>query len=233
MKKSLLIITLFCFSFLGAQNSKKVITESRTTADYDKISTSGSFDVVLIAGKEGNITIKAEPKLMELIKTEVKDGELSVYFETPKLVTFNYTSTIEITIPIENISELSFSGSGNLTAANPINSENLQFTMSGSGNVKFETVTTNLKVTKSGSGNAVIQGKAENLKVDASGSGNANLSDLKTENTTASQSGSGNIKIFCTKNLLASLKGSGSIQYRGNPQQVDKDSSGSGSITGS
>ncbi len=114
MKKLLLVIALFCFSFLGAQNNKKVITESRITADYDKISTSGSFDVILVAGKEGNISIKAESKMMEFIKTEVKNGELSVYFETSKMVSFNYNKTIEITIPVEDISELSFSGSGNI-----------------------------------------------------------------------------------------------------------------------
>jgi hypothetical protein len=238
MKKSILLLTLLCFTISNAQKFKKIkgnekiVTITRTTPQYDKIAAAGSFDVKLISGKEGEIAIKGDENLLEYIKTEVKDGTLLVYFEKGKNIQLNYNSAIEITIPFEKINQLTFTGSGNLSSSDSINSENLDFIMSGSGNVKFESVSTNLKISKSGSGNLNVKGKTTNLEVNNAGSGNASLSDLTSENAIANQSGSGSIKLYCTKNLQAKSAGSGNIQYKGNPEKVDKNSIGSGSITG-
>lgn len=238
MKKSILLLALLCFTISNAQKFKKIkgnekiVTLTRTTPQYDKISAAGSFDVKLISGKEGEISIKGDENLLEYIKTEVKDGTLSVYFEKGKNIQLNYNSTIEITIPFEKINQLNFTGSGNLSSSDSINSENLDFTMSGSGNVKFESVSTNLKITKAGSGYLNVKGKTTNLEVINTGSGNASLSELTSENAVANQSGSGSIQLYCSKNLQAKSVGSGNIQYKGNPEKVDKNSVGSGSITG-
>lgn len=238
MKKSILLLTLLCFTISNAQKFKKIkgnekiVTITRTTTQYEKISAAGSFDVKLISGKEGNIAIKGDENLLEYIKTEVKDGTLLVYFEKGKNIQLNYNSTIEITIPFEKISKLNFTGSGNLSSSDSINSENLDFTVAGSVNIKFESVSTNLKISKSGSGNLSVKGKTTNLEVNNAGSGNASLSDLTSENAVANQSGSGSVNLFCTKNLQAKSVGSGNIQYKGSPEKVDKNTVGSGSITG-
>ncbi len=238
MKKSILILALLCLTISNAQKLKKIkgnqkiVSITRTTSDYEKISVSGSFDVKLVSGKEGNISIKGDENLLEFIKTEVNNNTLSVYFEKGKSIQYDYNSSIEITIPFETINQVTFSGSGNLTNTDSINSENLDITMSGSGNVKFETSTTNLKITKSGSGNLNAKGKTTNIEILSSGSGNANLSDLTSQNAVATQSGSGSIKVNCSKSLEAKTVGSGNIQYKGTPEKVDKSSTGSGSITG-
>ena len=237
MKKSILILALLCLTISNAQKFKKIkgnqknISISRTTTSYEKISVSGSFDVKLISGKEGNISIKGDENLLEYIKTEVVNNTLTVYFEKGKSIQYDYNSSIEITIPFETINQITFSGSGNLINSDSIKSENLDITMSGSGNVKLETETTNLKITKSGSGNLNSKGKTTNIEILSSGSGNANLSDLTSQNAVATQSGSGSIKINCNKSLEAKTVGSGNIQYKGTPENVDKSSTGSGSIT--
>lgn len=241
MKKLILITLLACFSISNAQKSKrnktikgneKEVTVSRTTPEYDKIEVGGSFDVKLISGKEGTLTIKGDENLVELLKTEVVNGTLKVRFERGKMIQYNYKSTLEITIPFEQINGLSFSGSGNFFGKDIITTENLEVEIAGSGNVKFESNTTNTKIERSGSGNLNIKGKTKNLEIESTGSGNANASELLAENVVASQTGSGNIKVNCSKKLVARSTGSGSIIYKGNPEKVDKSSSGSGSISG-
>ena len=239
MKKLLVILALLCLTIGNAQKFKKIkgnqkiVSITRTTTDYEKLSISGSFDVKLIAGKEGNIAIKGDENLLEFIKTEVNNNTLSVYFEKGRSLQYDYNSSIEITIPFENINQITFSGSGNLSNSDSISSDNLDITMSGSGNVKFESTTTNLKITKSGSGNLNAKGKTSNIEVLSSGSGNANLSDLTSINAVATQSGSGSITLNCSKTLQAKTIGSGNIRYKGAPEKIDKSSTGSGSITGS
>lgn len=239
MKKLILLLALFCLTISSAQKFKKIkgnqkiISITRIISNYDKISVSGSFDVKLISGKEGNITIKGDENLLEFLKTEVNNTILSVYFEKGKSVQYNNNSSIEITIPFETINQVTFSGSGNLINSDVIISENLDFTISGSGNVKFESSSTNLKISKSGSGNLSGKGKTTNLEILSSGSGNANLSDLASLNAVATQSGSGSIKVNCTKSLAAKTAGSGNILYKGTPDKINKNTTGSGSITGS
>ena len=92
MKKSILILTFaLLLSNLKANaqwesNNKisgngKITTETRTTGDYDSIKIAGFFDVDLVAGKEGKITIKGEENLLQAIKVEVEGNELKVYVE--------------------------------------------------------------------------------------------------------------------------------------------------------
>lgn len=236
MKKSLLLLALLCFTVSFSQKNKKIkgnekiTTITRTTSEYEGISVSGSFDVKLISGKEGNITIKGDENLLEFIITEVNNGKLSVYFEKNKNIQYNYNSSIEITIPFEKINQLTFTGSGNLTNNDLIKTDNLDFSMSGSGNVSFNSETNSLKISKSGSGNLNAKGTTTSIDVNSAGSGNANLLDLKSENATVSQSGSGSTKVYCSKILNAQTVGSGNIQYAGNPEKVSKNSTGSGSI---
>ena len=59
----------------------KVITEKRTTAGYDEINVSGFFDVVLVSGNEGAITIQGEENLLPYIKVEVEGNVLKIYTE--------------------------------------------------------------------------------------------------------------------------------------------------------
>ena len=77
-------ITLCMVAFANAQWGKKikgngnVVTIERSTEDYDAISVSGWFDVILIDGKEGKLSIEGDENLLEHIKTEVKDGKLVI-----------------------------------------------------------------------------------------------------------------------------------------------------------
>lgn len=236
MKKYFLLLISLSISFAYSQKNKtikgneKTTTITRTTAAYEGLEVSGSFDVKLISGKEGNIIIKGDENLLEFIITEVKDGRLSVYFDKNKTIRYNYNSSIEVTIPIEEINQLSFSGSGNLKNNDLIKTENLNVEISGSGNVSYNAETKNLKITKSGSGNLVGKGTTNNLDLKSEGSGNVNLYDLKSENAVVSQTGSGNIKVNCSVNFDALTIGSGNIQYYGNPKKTATKVEGSGSI---
>ena len=77
MRTFISILTLLIISSnLNAQvftknikGNGKLITENRSLSDYDKIGVAGSFDVILVKGKEGAISITADENLMEYIET--------------------------------------------------------------------------------------------------------------------------------------------------------------------
>ena len=237
MKKSILLFAFAALSVsvINAQNklqgNGKVITETRTTGDYDGIKISGFFDVDLVAGKEGKITIKGEENLLSAIKVEVEDNSLKIYIEKFTNIRTSSGKNIQITVPFEKISELSLAGSGDIQSKDVIKNEKFLVKLSGSGNFTLPVDTNNLELNVSGSGNVRLRGTADNFSTKLSGSGDINAVDLKSKIVDANVSGSGNSKVTCNQSLTARVSGSGNIRYVGNPEKKDVKVSGSGSIT--
>jgi hypothetical protein len=236
MKKIAFTLALLCITFTQAQNWKKEkIKESgiqktitRATSTYDEISAGGSFNVKLVSGKEGNITINGDENIISHIVTEVENNKLIVRFEKNK--NYSYRSKIVITIPFEEISVVSFAGSGEIETKNTINATNLNIVLTGSGEGNFDVNTENLKTTLSGSGDLEISGKTTELEGKLTGSGNLNCSKLIAQNAETSVTGSGDLNVNCTNSLVAKVAGSGSIKYKKKPQTIDKAIAGSGEI---
>lgn len=234
------IITPLCIVFLlllnthsFAQKKKikgngNIITTTRTISKFDKIAVSGSFYVTLVKGKQKTITIEASDNLIEVIETEVENGLLKIKFKSGwNIRTYK---KVNITVTFNTLSSISLSGSGNLTSANEIISNNLNLKISGSGNMKFKLFTDNLTTAISGSGNLKLSGETNIVTCSISGSGNLNASDLKATIINAKVSGSGNVKIQALEEIHARVSGSGNISYTGNPTIIKAKSSGSGSV---
>nr|WP_321222699.1 head GIN domain-containing protein [uncultured Psychroserpens sp.] len=238
MKKSILLITvLLSFTISHAQWGKKkikgngnVTTINRTTSNYDAVHCAGSFDYILVAGTEGEITIEGESNLLEYIVTEVKDGALIVKTQKGKNLSPSHNKTITITISFKDIDEVSLSGSGDLWNEDLITSNNFNASLSGSGDIilNIKSSTTTGKV--AGSGDLTLKGSTTNLKASVTGSGDFHGFELKSTNTDVAVTGSGDAKVVCNGNFKARVTGSGDIEYRGNPTNEDSKVTGSGSI---
>lgn len=237
MKKSILLLALAIFftnSIVNAQNkiqgNGKIVTETRSTGDYDGIKVAGSFDVDLVSGKEGKITIKGEENLLAVIKVEVEDNSLKIYVEKGTQIRTS-SGKIQVTVPFEKISELSLAGSGDIQSKDVIKNDKFSIKLSGSGNFTLPVDTNNLELNVSGSGNVRLKGTATNFSAKLSGSGDINAADLKSKVVEANVSGSGNSKVACDESLTARVSGSGNIRYVGNPEKKDTKVSGSGTIS--
>lgn len=237
IKKITLIVALVCFgTSINAQwwGNKKVkgngnvTTITRNTGSYDGVSVGGFFDVILVKGKEGKITINGEQNLMEYIFTEVSGNNLRIKVE--KGINLKATRRLTVTVPVEKISKVSLGGSGNIISKINLNSENLEVNLGGSGNIDLSLKATSVKSSISGSGNIKLSGTADYMKSSVAGSGTIKAYELKVNSIKASIVGSGDIRISVKNNLKATIAGSGSIYYKGNPPKIDTKSVGSGSV---
>lgn len=214
-------------------NSKKVrgngnvTTETRKTDSYDKIAVGGSFDVVLVAGKEGNITIKGEENLLPYIETIVENNKLKVRYK--KNVSIRTTKALTVTVPFTDLKGVALGGSGNITSTALIKSKDFGVSMGGSGKITLEVEATKIGTSIGGSGSINLSGKADEFKCSIAGSGSINAYDLQVDTTSASIAGSGSVKTSTKSSIKASVAGSGNIYYKGDPE-VKKSSIGSGSV---
>jgi len=242
MKNSIQFIlfsVLFSTAIANAQWSSKnrikgngkVITEKRTTPSYDEIKVSGFFDVVLVSGTEGAISIKGEENLLPFIKVTVEENVLKIYTENNKSINTSKGKEIVITVPFETISQVSLSGSGDIKTHNTIKSTAFLAKLSGSGDLNLDVMATQFEANLSGSGDVVLTGSTENFTAKLSGSGDIDASGLKAKNVDITISGSGDGKIFCSESLKARISGSGNIEYKGDPKNKDTKVNGSGEIS--
>lgn len=239
MKQSTtILIVLFVMGTLTAQKNKKisgngnVTTIQRTTLDYDHIAISGSFDIDLVEGSEGKITLAGEENILDHIITEAKNNKLVIKVEEGfNLNPSFWKKDVSITIPVEHINSLTLSGSGNIVGRKTIKTDYFETSMSGSGDISLSLDATSAKASLSGSGDMVLSGITTNFEVFISGSGDINAYDLIADNVVASVSGSANIKVTANKKIDAKVSGSGDIDYRGNPEKINSKVSGSGDIS--
>ncbi|CAM1358584.1 putative auto-transporter adhesin, head GIN domain [Tenacibaculum sediminilitoris] len=238
MKKLAVLLLTLSFSFqTQAQSwwsSKKVkgngnvITQTRTIKSFDKVSVGGSFDVYLVDGTEGKLTIEGEENILKYIETEVKKGKLNINFK--ENTNIKTTKKLIITVPFEKIESVALGGSGNVIVKKYIKADEVSFALGGSGNIMASVNANTVKASIGGSGNIKLKGKTDNLKCSIAGSGNVKAYDLNTSSLKASIAGSGDVQTSVSGKIKASVVGSGSVYYKGKPSHIDSNSVGSGDV---
>lgn len=232
--KTIATILLVCLTVQANAWTKKVkgngnvVTKNRTTSDYEKIAVGGSFDVTLVAGEEGKLTIKIEDNLDEYLITEVKDGKLKIKWK--KGVNIKTTKGVKITVPFEQINAVSLGGSGTIKTEDVISTHELSLSVAGSGNMHLDVKTSDLSSSVAGSGNMTLNGVTTKLDCKIAGSGNFKGYKLNTVDATAKIAGSGNVYATINGKLNAKIAGSGSVKYEGNATVENVKISGSGSV---
>ncbi len=233
--KSVAIVLIVCVGFQANAFTKKVkgngnvVTENRTTTDYEKIAVGGSFDVTLVAGKEGNLTIEIEDNLSQYLITEVKDGTLKVKWK--KGINVRTKKGVKITIPFKQINAVSLAGSGKISTEDVISSHELVLKIAGSGNLDLDVKASELITKIAGSGNMSINGTTTKLICNIAGSGDFNSYGLTTRDAEAKIAGSGTLKATINGKISAKIVGSGSIYYKGAGTTENVKTVGSGSVT--
>lgn len=209
-----------------------VVTIERSVGEYESIASAGWFDVILVDGIEGTITLKGEENLLEYIETEVKNGKLTIKKEKGvQLKSSNWKGGIEVTIPIEEINAVSLAGSGDVVSKTTIKTDTFKASLAGSGDVNLAVEATNFEASLSGSGDMELDGSASRFKVSVAGSGDIDAFGLTADYVEASVAGSADLNVTANQEIKARVSGSGDITYKGNPAKIDSKASGSGDIS--
>ncbi|PCJ98743.1 MAG: DUF2807 domain-containing protein [Flavobacteriaceae bacterium] len=238
MKKTIIIIgfLLLCANGIHAQKLKRivgsgnVVSITRTTDDYDGLDVGGFFDIELVAGEEGNITLNGEDNILEQITTEVRNGILTIKPMKNRNLRPSVKSGVSITIPVEAIDELKISGAGKFVSKKILKARNLKIRVSGSRNVTLGLESESLMLRISGSNNVQLKGTAQDLDVHSSGSSNCRGYELEVDYASFQMSGSSNVEITVHESLSARTSGSSNVRYRGSPSRIQSKTSGSSNV---
>ena len=225
--KTIVSILLLGMVVGHAQWTKKIkgnqeqITETRQTQGYDKIHVVSFFDVILVDGKEGQITIEGESNLLPYIKTEVRKGKLTIDVKNNVSLRPSRNHDITITVPIEEISGLSLTGSGDIESDFTLKTENIDLNLAGSGDMELSLDSGIVVADIIGSGDITLSGNSKSFKGKVTGSGDLDAKNLKSKGVKVSILGSGDADVYSSEHLEIKVLGSGDVQYSGDPYSIE------------
>ena len=210
---ALILASLACSTLTRSTNrvvgSGHVVSEPRTVGSFTSVALAGSADVNILLGDKESVNVEADDNILPLIETTVKDDTLVI--GTKPLTNIAPSSHVVVTVVVKSLKGTTLSGSGNMNIG----------AMSG----------TDLLINLPGSGDITAEGAVDHLTVNLLGSGHVDCHQLKARSANVTLTGSGDINVNATESLNASIVGSGNIRYEGNPAQVKKSITGSGTIT--
>lgn len=217
------------------QSSKqelKVETDNTEKLQYIKTEIEGSTLRVYLDTKNA-------PKDAKKLKRKNYNSYNGVNFEVLKVYVSNSL-----------VDDFKVSSSASLIVKNSLNAKNLVIDCSSSGsftgtvkcsnatieasssadvdaNITADTVDVKL----SSSADARLSGTTEKVTIKSSSSSDCKARDLMSKNATVESSSSSDVDVYASEKLYASASSSASVNYFGNPKNVEKKESSSGSVT--
>jgi len=206
-----------------------LVTETRTTAAFAGLESEISGNVIYVQGNDYKVELTAQQNILNVMETPVLSNKLVVRFKKNVRVKSHEQITIKVTAP--SISSIGLNGSGNVSVLSPITGSDLNFSLSGSGDMSLSAIIcNNLETTISGSGSiSFMDGTATTEHFKISGSGDIDARNVLAKMVTTNTSGSGTLRVNASEKLDVKISGSGSVYYWGTPI-VSTDISGSGRV---
>ena len=218
-------VFISCASVSGNGNVRE---EKRDISNIYEIRTSGSIDVEIRNGDNYSLTVQDDENLLPYVITEVDDGVLIIHYKDGYAIMHDHSKVI-VTAP--TLEKLSSSGSADITSSGVIkNSNQMEITTSGSGDINVEVDAPSIRVSGSGSGNVTLSGRTKDFDCRISGSGDVKCANLKSENAVIHVSGSSDVHVFASVSLKVNITGSGDVYYGGNPASPETHITGSGTV---
>ncbi|MBK8506305.1 MAG: DUF2807 domain-containing protein [Saprospiraceae bacterium] len=204
-----------------------IIKKEMSLDHFEGIRNGFSCDVYITQGNNQKVVVEGQQNILDNLRFEVSDKVLKIKYD--KMV--KRSEPVKIYITMNNLTEVSVSGSGSLVSTNRFSGlGDLDLRVSGSGNVKLEVEARDIEMGVSGSGDITLEGKANQMDISISGSGGVDSRNLDASTCKIQISGSGDATILVKDELDARISGSGNIRYRGDAAKVYSRVSGSGDI---
>ncbi len=189
------------------KGSGVVASETRAVGSFETIDATGVGKLKLRIGDADSLKVTADDNVLPLIKTEVKDGVLTLSTKGASLS----KSDIVFEVTARRIKRLENSGTVSIDASG-FNGGELSVETSGVGSIK-------------------LNGRVDSFKAELSGVGSLEADALSADRVDTNLSGVGSAHIRAEKSLRANVSGVGSLSWKGAATDVSTNVSGIGRVS--
>lgn len=183
-------------------------------------------EVFVTQGSPQSVRIEAKQNIVDEIELDVNNNGIWV-IETDRCV--RDIDDFKVFITMEDITELSIAGSGDIVSENFLIVNDILLRITGSGDLDVGLEADDIDADITGSGNMLIEGTGDSIDSRITGSGDLRAFNLELNRADITISGSGDAEVTVFDELDVRISGSGDVKYKGNPS-VDVSISGSGRV---
>lgn len=191
------------------------------TQPFSSVKLIGSIDLVITQAETPSLTIEARPDQLPRVRSEVRDGVLTIDYDSPIEIHFGTHSHRgpRALLSAKSLNRIVVKGSGDVSMGTWKTGEDIELALSGSGDATIDSLTArHLKIAISGSDDVRIDGgSVDGAEISIAGSGDFEGADLKSSNARVSVAGSGDVVVWATASLSVNIAGSGDVRYYGHP----------------
>ncbi len=222
----LFIITTSCM-MNGIRGNGNIETQERNISeDFTGIKVSQGIDVYLTSNNSTKLTVEADENIIDLLRTEVDDGTLKIYFD--KNVWRATSRKVYLSVPTIN-SVITTSGA-TVKFENTLKTDKLVLRATSGADIYAYVDVTDLQSKTTSGADIKIKGLAKNFEASATSGSDIKATDLKADYVTARVTSGADIKVYAIKEINAKATSGGDIKYSGNPKVVNKTKNSGGHI---
>lgn len=214
--------------FNRIDGNRHVVTENRKlNDDFTAVKVSTGIDLYITQGNNVSLTVEADENLHDIIKTEVRDGQLRIYSE--KNIWKAKARKVHLTV--RTLNELKATSGSDVRSENAIKTDDFKVSVSSGADARITVIATHVRSSASSGADLRISGKTVSHTSKATSGSSIRAYELKSETTTVKVSSGANIDIHASKEIDAKASSGGDIDYRGNPKRIHKKTSSGGSVS--
>lgn len=204
----------------------KISKEDRTVSSFTKVSVSGGIDLMISQGNSKTITVEASENAIDNLVTEVKNGQLKIYFDK----NMRRVKKAMVFITVNDLEKISASGGSDIESKGKLQFDELSIHSSGGSDVELDLEVKHLDCHTSGGSDVDLDGSAETLELHASGGSDFNGFNFKTKEAKVSASGGSDSNVYASESIEVSASGASDVNFKGDPKKTKLRSSGSSDI---
>lgn len=231
-----LVSCVYSTDVLNSDSPK--ITQKRNLKGFERIDVYGSPTVYYTQADSFSVVLEGPEDLVSKIITNVEGNTLSVR-NKGKIGIVNISigsmNDVKVYVSSPDLIGVGLYGSGDFMSERHVDTDNLQISLRGSGDIDFgEVICDNCNSELVGSGDLSIRKlEAQTSTVSLVGSGDISIKQKNVHNTDINLRGSGDVEIDFTegcKTAVCNLVGSGDIKLTGYLSSFNRHKVGSGDI---
>jgi hypothetical protein len=208
--------------------SGNIISETRSTGNFDGISVGGSFEVEVKTGAVTSVVVEADDNIIKYIQTRVSGNILKINTEDLN----NYSDVhmkVFITAPL--IKQIKAAASADVDVKDLLaGSDQITFGASSGATIKAAVNAPNVNADVSSGSSINLNGKTQTYMAEASSGSTLNSKELLSENTTVKASSGATAQVHASVTLNANASSGASVTYHG-AATVNQSVSSGGSVT--
>ncbi len=190
------------------QGEGAVTSVDRTTAGFSHVSVGAGMNVTVRIGSELSVTLAAQPNLLGLITTDVRDGQLVVEVASPGILT---SRPVALTIHVPELASI---------------------TLSAGASGTLEVAGGSLAVDVSADATIKAIGELDSLRLTASSGATAQLGEIRAGSATVTLTGGSSAELHVTGAVTGTADGGSTLRLTETPASVDVKTSGGASVQG-